>query len=100
MSHNNFSFKARLSGVLLATILLISPVIASAGVFSDMAARLTEAATSLNKIMTSLSSLSGGQQAQVIGSTVGTSGASKLFIVPTYGGLLNGTFIVPEGVYI
>ena len=64
MSHNNFSFKTRLSGIFLATILLVSPVIASADVFSDMAAKLAEASASLNNIITSLSVT---QQAQVTG---------------------------------
>ena len=79
MSHNNFSFKTRLSGIFLATILLVSPVIASADVFSDMAAKLAEASASLNNIITSLSVT---QQAQV----AGTSGALSLAVTSPNGG--------------
>src|SRR3989344_9464177 len=79
MSHNNFSFKTRLSSIFLATILLVSPVIAAADVFSDMAAKLAEASASLNNIITSLSVT---QQAQV----AGTSGALSLAVTSPNGG--------------
>lgn len=72
MSHHNYSFKTRLSGVLLVTILLISPLVSSADVLDDMAAKLSEASASLNNILTSLSLLSGTQQAQVAGTSYQT----------------------------
>lgn len=64
MKHHSSSFKARLSGVFLALVLMVSPMIASADVLSDMAAKLAQASASLNNILTSLS---GTQQAQVAG---------------------------------
>src|SRR3989344_79857 len=90
MSHNNFSFKTRLSSIFLATILLVSPVIASADVFSDLAAKLAEASASLNNIITSLSVT---QQAQV----ARTSGALSLAVTSPNGG---ETFTVVQQITI
>lgn len=80
----NFPLKAKLSGAFLCAIFLISPAVASADVFDDMSANLSEAATSLSKIMESLSFLSGTQQAQVSG-TSGTLSPTITLLSPKGG---------------
>ena len=91
MRYHNNSRKVRLLGTFLAAVLLISPTVASADTFADIATKLAEVSASLSKIISSVSGLSGTQQAQVAGATTANGSQTFTAVGPV-------SFTVPSGV--